>query len=92
MPDVIVIGAGVVGAAAAYAAARAGARVVVIDANLPGAASRAGAGIVAPVAISPASEQWYDLAFPAVRHYATLTQQLIEDGVPDTGHCRVGAL
>ncbi|MGE0814134.1 MAG: glycine oxidase ThiO [Vicinamibacterales bacterium] len=48
-PDVVVIGAGVVGAAVAFELASAGHRVLVLDMRRPGAgASQASAGILAP--------------------------------------------
>ncbi|MGD9904613.1 MAG: glycine oxidase ThiO [Vicinamibacterales bacterium] len=49
MSDVLVIGAGVVGCAAAFELAEAGATVRVVDARVPGAgASQASAGVLAP--------------------------------------------
>lgn len=48
-PDVIVIGAGVIGCAVAHGLARDGVSVLVLDANTPGAgASQASAGVLAP--------------------------------------------
>lgn len=49
--DLVVVGGGVVGLAAAYAAARAGASVMLVDAALRGVASRAGAGTLSPVSV-----------------------------------------
>ncbi|MDP9469628.1 MAG: FAD-dependent oxidoreductase, partial [Chloroflexota bacterium] len=45
---VVVIGGGVVGASAAYHAARAGATVTLVDREDSGQATAAGAGIIAP--------------------------------------------
>jgi D-amino-acid dehydrogenase len=44
----IVVGAGVVGAACAYEAGGLGADVVLVDAEMPGQATAAGAGIICP--------------------------------------------
>lgn len=49
--DLIILGGGIVGASAAFTAAKRGARVALIDAGLVGRASDAGAGIVSPVAL-----------------------------------------
>jgi D-amino-acid dehydrogenase len=92
MPDVVVIGGGVVGSAAAYAAATAGARVCLVDARLPGRASAAGAGIVSAIPPSVMPDGWYPIAFRAVAHYDELAGQLAADGVPASGQRRVGAL
>jgi D-amino-acid dehydrogenase len=58
--QVIVIGAGIAGAAAAYHLARRGADVTVVDAQRPGPATAAGAGIVSPWAT--ADEEHFALA------------------------------
>ncbi len=48
-PDVIVVGAGVIGCAVAHGLSREGVSVLVLDANTPGAgASQASAGVLAP--------------------------------------------
>ena len=44
----VVVGAGIVGSACAYAASSLGAEVVLIDAGWPGQATAAGAGIICP--------------------------------------------
>jgi D-amino-acid dehydrogenase len=92
MPDIVVIGGGVVGSAAAYGAAAEGARVCLVDARLPGRASAAGAGIVSAIPPSVMADEWYPLAFRAVAHYGDLAERLAADGVVATGHRRVGAL
>jgi glycine oxidase len=59
--DVVVVGAGIVGAAVAWRAARAGLRVTVLDPAPGDGATRAAAGMLAPV-----SETWFGEE-PAVR-------------------------
>ena len=45
---IVIIGAGVLGASTAFHLAGMGARVTVVDANLEGRATAAGAGIICP--------------------------------------------
>ncbi|GGS28588.1 NAD(P)/FAD-dependent oxidoreductase [Deinococcus knuensis] len=47
-PDVIVVGGGLIGAVTAFTLSRAGLRVTVLDADRPGAAWRAAAGLLTP--------------------------------------------
>jgi glycine oxidase ThiO len=47
-PDIIVVGAGIIGLCIARALSRQGVRVVVVDREVAGAASRAAAGLLAP--------------------------------------------
>lgn len=72
--DVIIVGGGVVGASAALAAVRRGASVAVVDANLPGRASDAGAGIVSPVALDRREDrpEWTSVITRCVAHYREL--------------------
>lgn len=59
-PDLVVVGAGIVGAAVAWRAAREGMRVVVLDPAPGDGATRAAAGMLAPVA-----ESWFGEAHAA---------------------------
>lgn len=92
--DIAVVGAGIVGLAAAYEAVRLGHRVAVIDARYPGQATDAGAGIVNPLdligAQSEAERQRVALRGPA--QYATLLGQLAEDGQHEHGYSVAGQL
>jgi D-amino-acid dehydrogenase len=89
---VIVIGGGIVGAAAAYRMARAGADVALVDRGDQGQATAAGAGIISPATSIGPSKAFFDLADRAVAHYPELLAQLREDGETDTGYDVVGAL
>jgi len=90
---VAIIGAGVVGASAAWHLARAGAEPVLIDAGLEGRATAAGAGIVAPWAGSSAPDpDWHRRGSAAGRDYPAMIASLAEDGETDTGYARCGAL
>ncbi|MEX1019619.1 MAG: FAD-dependent oxidoreductase [Litorilinea sp.] len=92
--DAIVVGGGVLGAAAGYHLARAGARALLIDRHDPGRASDAGAGILAPEINRRDPEAWFHFAVPAVDYYPDLVAQLAETAGPDydTGYARCGSL
>jgi D-amino-acid dehydrogenase len=89
--DAVVIGGGIVGAAAAYHLVRAGATTLLIDRQDPGRATSAGAGILAPE-ISRESDAWFDFAVHAVGYYPTLLAQLAASNAGDTGYARCGLL
>jgi len=89
---VIVVGAGILGASAAYHLAVAGAEVVVVDPMLEGRATAAGAGIVCPWSSRVTDPDWYRLSSGGARDYPSLVAQLAEDGETDLGYRRVGAL
>ena len=82
--DVVVVGGGLVGSAAAYELACAGAEVVLVDASHPGRASDAGAGIVSPETFHDPDEEWFAFATTAAAHLRVLVERLGADGV-DTG-------
>lgn len=90
--EVVVIGGGVVGMSAAYRAARAGARVTLVDRADDGQATAAGAGIIAPGTSLRELPAFLPLANPAVRFYPELLAQLAEDGAPETGYEVCGML
>lgn len=86
---VVVIGAGIAGASSAYQLARRGADVEIVDADLAGAATAAGAGIVSPwTSRAPVTA----LALAGAAFYPRLVTQLAEDGVPDSSYEVVGGL
>ena len=89
---VIVAGAGVLGASAAYHLARAGAQVTVLDPARQGRATAAGAGIICPWLSAVADPGYNGLAFAAARYYPDLIAALAEDGEHDTGYRRTGGM
>jgi D-amino-acid dehydrogenase len=88
----IIVGAGIAGSAAAYAAATLGADVTLVDANHTGRATAAGAGIVCPWASRVDDPDWYVLACSAARAYPSLVEALAEAGETLLGYRRVGAM
>ena len=89
---VVVIGAGVLGASAAFHLARAGAEVVMVDRSHDGRATAAGAGIVCPWLSGATDPDWYRIAAAGARYLPELAERLAEAGERDLGHRRVGAL
>lgn len=87
----VVIGSGVAGAATAFALARRGATVTVVDAGLTGSATNAGAGIIQPWS-SAADGDFYELYSAGADYYPELIERLAESGVHDIGFRRSGAL
>jgi glycine oxidase len=75
--DVAVVGGGVIGCAVAYYAARAGARVVVLERDSLGAeASSAAAGMLAPLAEDAQPGPFLDLALASLARYGPLAADL----------------
>ncbi|MGD6843771.1 NAD(P)/FAD-dependent oxidoreductase [Bacillus infantis] len=92
MKNYIVIGAGILGASAAYHLAKSGSRVILADRNEKGQATAAAAGIVCPWVSQRRNKDWYRLAKAGARYYPELVKELEERGETDTGYSRVGAL
>lgn len=92
MKKYIVIGAGILGASAAYHLAKSGNRVILADRNEKGQATAAAAGIVCPWVSQRRNKDWYRLAKAGARYYPELVKELEERGESDTGYSRVGAL
>jgi D-amino-acid dehydrogenase len=91
-PDVLVIGGGIVGWAAAYTAIRAGASVTIIDRHDDGQATAAGAGIVSPGTSFRLTDEMLELSRSAVEFYPQLLEDLAEDGETNTGFASPGVL
>ncbi|UOY90607.1 NAD(P)/FAD-dependent oxidoreductase [Bacillus glycinifermentans] len=92
MKKLIVVGAGILGATAAYHLAKEGADVTLIDRRDQGRATDAAAGIVCPWLSQRRNQAWYKLAKGGAKYYAYLIQQLKDDGETDTGYKRTGAI
>jgi D-amino-acid dehydrogenase len=86
--DVVVVGGGMVGTAAAYELGRSGAATLLVDRADAGRATDAGAGILSPETAKRDDPAWIELVLAAGRHYDTLLPQL----GPDTGWARCGIL
>jgi D-amino-acid dehydrogenase len=88
----VVVGAGITGAACAYTAAGLGAEVVLADAGLPGQATAAGAGIICPWSPRERDPVWYRYGCAAARAYPGLVAELADAGHGDVSYRRTGAL
>ncbi len=90
--DLVVIGGGIVGAAAAWHATRRGADVLLIDARAPGRATDAGAGIVSPETDLRDRTPTHMLSAAARVFYPEMISALEAAGFSDTGYARCGKL
>ena len=90
--QVIVVGAGIVGASAAWHLAAQGADVVLVDRADRGQATAAGAGIVAPWPLPGTPAPIAALGLAAAAHYPQMLDGLVASGVDDHGYARVGGI
>jgi D-amino-acid dehydrogenase len=88
----VVVGAGIVGASAAFHLIRRGAEVDLIDSHAPGRATLAGAGIVCPWLSQSRDPRYEALAFAAVRYYPELVARLAAAGETGVDYAVVGGL
>lgn len=89
---IVIIGAGVLGASAAFHLARGGAQVTVADAELDGRATAAGAGIICPWVSGAEDPEFYRLYAGGGEYYPELIAALAEAGETDLGYRRAGAM
>lgn len=92
MQKIIVIGAGILGASAAYHLAKSGHAVILVDRQDKGQATEAAAGIVCPWLSQRRNQAWYQLVRGGAKYYPELIQQLEYKGETKTGYKRVGAI
>jgi D-amino-acid dehydrogenase len=89
---IIVVGAGVVGASAAFHLTQLGAEVFLIDSNFSGRATFAGAGIVCPWLSQSTDPRYEGIAFAAARYYPQLVGTLAAAGEAKVYYSLVGGL
>ena len=92
MGKINIIGAGILGASAAYELALKGHEVTVVDNWIKGRATSAAAGIICPWISKRRNMAWYALAKGGAAYYPNLIHHLQEDGEKETGYKKVGAL
>src|SRR5690606_41283197 len=93
MHDVLIIGGGVMGCAAAYSLAKRGARPLVLERAVPGAeASSVAAGILGPSLEAEHDGPALPISRRAVDLHAELAGALLERTGIDVGYRRCGAL
>jgi glycine oxidase len=91
--DVIIIGAGIIGASIAWKLARAGLRVTLLDAgSMGGEASWAGAGMLAPGGEVETRDVWSDLALESLRMYPEFIAQLESESGLSIDYQRCGGV
>lgn len=90
-PDIIVVGAGIVGCTIAHELAKAGATVRIIETRTPGqGATRASAGILAPYIEGHSSETLRSLGKRSLDLYDSFMQRLRDDSGHDVVYRRNG--
>lgn len=89
---IIVVGAGIAGASAAFHLTELGAEVDIIDSDAPGRATYAGAGIICPWLSSNYDPQYHTLSFAAYRYYPELVTKLKALGQTGIEYDLVGGL
>ncbi|ANU26440.1 NAD(P)/FAD-dependent oxidoreductase [Planococcus versutus] len=90
MKSLLIIGSGILGASAAYHAAKTGASVILVDRGDKGQATGAAAGIVCPWISQRRNKAWYGLAKNGAKYYPELICELEALGETDTGYKQVG--
>lgn len=93
MPDVVVVGGGVIGCAAAWYCARAGMRVELFERGpLGGEATAASAGILAPLAESVTPGPFVELALASLRAFEQDIPSLLDESGLDPEYRIAGVL
>ncbi|MBV8588086.1 MAG: FAD-binding oxidoreductase [Verrucomicrobia bacterium] len=89
---VIIVGAGIAGASAAFHLTELGGEVVIVDDSAPGRATLAGAGIICPWLSHNRDQYYQQLSFTAFRYYPTLLAKLAAAGQSEIEYDQVGGI
>ena len=92
-PDILIIGAGVIGCSLARELVRAGRRIVVLDrGRAGGGASSAAAGLLSPTLVAAPAGHLTDLFYQSALLYEDWIRELTAEGGGDVGFRRAGLL
>jgi D-amino-acid dehydrogenase len=89
---IVIIGAGVLGSSTAFYLTGMGSRVTIVDANMEGRATAAGAGIICPWVSGVDDPIFYRLYAKGGDYYPLLIADLAAAGETETGYRRSGAM
>lgn len=92
MQKIVIVGAGIIGATAAYNLARTGVDVTIVDHHKEGRATSAAAGIICPWITRRRNKAWYELARKGAAYLEELISELHIDGENKTKYKKVGAV
>jgi glycine oxidase len=92
-PDVLIIGAGIIGCSLGRELARAGSRVLVVDrGSVGGESSSAAAGLLSPTLVPTPAGPFVDLCTQSASLYEPWVKELLAEGGGDVGFRRTGVL
>lgn len=92
MKKIVIVGAGIIGATAAYNLSRTGVDVTIVDHHKEGRATSAAAGIICPWITRRRNKAWYELARKGAAYLEELISELHIDGENKTKYKKVGAV
>lgn len=92
-PDVVVLGAGIIGCSIAYSLVKRGAAVTVLERDTPGGVtSRASAGMLVPTAEGLPKGPLLNLALRGLKMFPALAEELLEEGGVDVEYSPSGVI
>ncbi|SDI79876.1 NAD(P)/FAD-dependent oxidoreductase [Natribacillus halophilus] len=90
--NIIIVGAGILGASTAYHLAKKGYNVTIVDSGDSGQATSAAAGMICPWLSQRRNKAWYTLVRNGAAYYPKIIAELEKDGETNAGYKQVGAL
>src|SRR5690625_2861429 len=92
LEKIVIIGAGIIGATAAYELSNLGKKVTMIDQQVEGRATSAAAGIICPWITKRRNKEWYELARKGAVYLEQIISDLQANSGQETGYKKVGAM